>query len=79
MAQWLSINQAKQLVKQGLYRLETGSNSDAQQIYDKQSGNYVGHIKNGQYYQSPNYQIPQYIIQKFEVFDRNAWDKRRDW
>jgi len=75
MAQWLSINQVKRLVNQSLYRLETGSHSSDQLIYDRQSGKYVGHIESGRYYQSPNYQVPHYIIQQFENFDEDEWNK----
>ena len=64
--QWISINQAKTLVKQGFLKLENGS------LFDKQR-NYVGSIENNQFRQNPNYQIPQYIIRQFENFDEDAW------
>ena len=63
---WISINQAKALVKQGFLKLEDGS------LFDKQR-NYVGSIENNRFRQNPNYQIPQYIIRQFENFDEDAW------
>ncbi len=72
--QWLSINDVKRLVKQKMYQFETGSKPGDQLIYDKNSGKYVGHVENGNFYQDKSYQIPQYIIQTLKDFD-NDWTK----
>jgi hypothetical protein len=79
MAQWLSINDVKRLVKQGLYRLETGDHSGNQHVYDRQSGKYVGRVESGQYQQSLEYQVPQYIVKRLQGFDNDWTEECRGW
>jgi hypothetical protein len=81
MANGLSINDIKRLVKQSLYRIETGSKASDSLIYDRQSGKYVGHIENGtSFYQDSYYQVPQYIIEYLDKFEGNSWNQsNRSW
>lgn len=55
--EWLSINDVKRLVKQKLYRLETGSKAGDSLVYDRNSGKYVGHIEGSSqsFYQDKSY------------------------
>ncbi len=74
--QWLSINDVRRLVKQKMYRLETGAKPGDQLIYDSRRGEYVGHIEGGGTYfeQNPRYEPPRYIIQALEEFDGGGWN-----
>lgn len=71
--EWLSINDVKRLVKQKMYRLQTGAHSGDQLVYDNRSGKYVGHIEQGRFAQSKQYEVPAYIIKRLNTFD-NDWD-----
>jgi len=77
----LSINDIKRLVKQSLYRLETGSKPGDSLVYDRQTGQYVGHIENktSSFYQDSSYNVPSYIIEYLETFDSNGWNKNKSW
>jgi hypothetical protein len=79
MTQWLSINEVKRLVKMGFYQLETGAHSSDQLIYDRQSRKYVGHIESGQYQQSLEYQVPQYIVKYLQEFDNDWTEEGKGW
>jgi hypothetical protein len=74
--QWLSINDVRRLVKQKMYRLETGSKPGDQLVYDRRLRQYVGHIEGGGSYfeQSPHYEPPRYIIEALEDFDGGDWN-----
>lgn len=70
---WVSINDIKRLVKQELYRLETGSRPGDQLVYDRASGKYVGHIEQGRnFVQDRAYEPPVYIVKMLDEFD-NDW------
>lgn len=72
---WLSINDVKRLVKQNLYRLETGSKSGDSLIYDRQSRRYVGHIESNSnsFHQDPSYDVPYYVVEYLETFRGEDW------
>lgn len=73
--QWLSINDVRQLVKQRLYRMETGAKPGDILIYDNRRREYVGHIETGRSYfeQNPAYTPPPYIIEALEEFNGGGW------
>lgn len=86
---WLSINDVRRLVKQKMYRMETGSKPGDILIYDRNRKEYVGHIEGGNsaygsgssFEQAPSYEPPPYIIEALESFDGGGWndDKVFDW
>ena len=77
--QWLSINDVKRLVKQKLYRLETGSRNGDLLVYDRSSRDYVGHVESAgssseRFHQDSHYVIPQYIIKTIQAWDGSGWN-----
>lgn len=73
--QWLSINDVRRLVKQRLYRMETGSKPGDILIYDNRRREYVGHIEAGSssFEQNPAYTPPQYVYEALKTFDGGGW------
>ncbi|MBV7440091.1 hypothetical protein KRX57_01520 [Weeksellaceae bacterium TAE3-ERU29] len=76
---WISINDARLLIKKGMYRLETGAKSNDQLIYDNRSGKFVGHIENGRFFQESSYQIPTYVKVELEKLNQNDWFNNKSW
>lgn len=78
--QWLSINDVRRLVKQKMYRMETGAKPGDILIYDRRSKQYVGHIESdSRFEQEPSYSPPPYIIEALETFDGSGWNNRNGW
>ncbi len=76
--EWLSINDVKRLVKQKLYRLETGSRAGDSLVYDRNSGKYVGHIESSSqsFHQSKEYIPSAYVIETLETLNNHS---KTDW
>lgn len=73
--QWLSINDVRRLIKQRLYRMETGAKPGDLLICDNRRREYVGHIEgNSNFEQAPSYSPPRYIIEALETFDGGNWN-----
>lgn len=81
----MSLRDVNMLLKKGLYRLETGVNQNL--IYDKNSGEFVGHIESGQSFSQSQYYTPSlYVIQQLESYngedwrkDSTGWNTRNSW
>lgn len=70
---YLSINDVNRLVKQKLYKLETGAKSGDHLVYDRHSKKYVGHIENGNFYQHNNYRPSKTITNALDNLNENDW------
>lgn len=76
---WISIQEASKLIKRGLYRFETGANKGDKLIYDRRSGQYVGHIENGVFHQDRRYIVPEHIIIELDELNTGDWDSGSSW
>jgi len=80
MAQRLSYYDIRRMIQKGLYRLETGATANAELIYDKKTGKYVGHLESGNVFnQDSSYQVPQYVIVELDELKSGSWEEGSGW